>query len=214
VALQTGDVAGDIVSGVVSNEGVLQGRGDASEGNTIGDGLRLFSNEEDAAFAGAVVNEGLIAGSEASDVAAGVRIDGGLELLGTILNEGEIRGTVNAIDASEAASVTIVNDGEGVINGNVLLSDGNDTFVDLGTTNGAIFSGAGDDVIVGGDGDDATSTTTSTPATSLAAKFAGSSKLSATPARGLAASSSWQPRWTRPKSPTTPPTAKPQAPPR
>ena len=154
VALQTGDVAGDVVSAFVSNEGVLQGRGDATEGNTIGDGLRLFSNQEDASFAGVVVNEGLIAGSEDSDVAAGVRVDGGLNLLGAILNEGEIRGTVNAIDASEAASVTIVNDDDGLISGNVLLSDGDDIFVDLGTTNGDIFGGAGDDVIIGGEADD------------------------------------------------------------
>jgi len=99
-------------------------------------------------------NEGLIAGSEDSDVAAGVRVDGGLNLLGAILNEGEIRGTVNAIDASEAASVTIVNDDDGLISGNVLLSDGDDIFVDLGTTNGDIFGGAGDDVIIGGEADD------------------------------------------------------------
>lgn len=48
VSLQTGDVAGDVVSAAIFNEGVLQGRGDAVEGNTVGDGLRLFSNQEDA----------------------------------------------------------------------------------------------------------------------------------------------------------------------
>ncbi|MGZ2258858.1 CHRD domain-containing protein [Roseobacter sp. A03A-229] len=153
VSLQIGDVAGDVVSAFVSNEGVFQGRGDASEGNQVGDGLRLFTNQEDASFAGVVVNEGLIAGSEDSDAAAGVRVDGGLNLLGAILNEGEIRGTVNAIDASDAGTVTIVNDDEGVINGNVLLSDGDDVFVDLGTTNGDVFGGAGDDVIIAGDAD-------------------------------------------------------------
>ncbi len=153
VSLQTGDVAGDVVSAFVSNEGVLQGRGDATEGNTVGDGLRLFSNQEDASFAGVVVNEGLIAGSEDSDAAAGIRVDGGLNLVGAILNEGEISGSVNAIDASDAGSVTIVNDDEGVINGNVLLSDGEDIFVDLGTTNGDIVGGAGDDVVIAGDAD-------------------------------------------------------------
>ncbi len=153
VSLQTGDVAGDVVSAFVSNEGVLQGRGDAVEGNQVGDGLRLFTSQEDASFAGVVVNEGLIAGSEDSDAAAGLRVDGGLNLLGAVLNVGEIRGTVNAIDASDAGTVTIVNDDEGVINGNVLLSDGDDIFVDLGVTNGDIVGGAGDDVIIAGEAD-------------------------------------------------------------
>ncbi|NOD88286.1 MULTISPECIES: S-layer family protein [unclassified Ruegeria] len=153
VSLQTGDVSGDVVSAVVVNEGTLQGRGDAAEGNQVGDGLRLFTSQDDASFAGIVVNEGLIAGAEGSDAAAGIRVDGGLNLLGAILNEGEIRGTVNAIDASDAGTVTIVNDDEGVINGNVLLSDGDDIFVDLGTTNGDIDGGAGDDVLIAGDAD-------------------------------------------------------------
>ncbi|WP_170577838.1 beta strand repeat-containing protein [Ruegeria arenilitoris] len=153
VSLQTGDVSGDVVSAAVVNEGTLQGRGDAAEGNQVGDGLRLFTSQDDASFAGVVVNEGLIAGSEDSDAAAGLRVDGGLNLVGAVLNEGEIRGTVNAIDASDAGTVTIVNDDEGVINGDVLLSDGDDIFVDLGTTNGDIDGGAGDDVLIAGDAD-------------------------------------------------------------
>ncbi|WP_170350056.1 beta strand repeat-containing protein [Ruegeria atlantica] len=153
VSLQTGDVSGDVVSAAVVNEGTLQGRGDAAEGNQVGDGLRLFTSQDDASFAGVVVNEGLIAGSEDSDAAAGLRVDGGLNLVGAVLNEGEIRGTVNAIDASDAGTVTIVNDDEGVINGDVLLSDSDDIFVDLGTTNGDIDGGAGDDVLIAGDAD-------------------------------------------------------------
>ena len=153
VSLQTGDVAGDIVSASIFNEGTIQGRGDASEGNTIGDGLRVFSGQEDASFAGIIQNEGLIAGSDTSDAAAGIRIDGGVDLLGAIINEGEIRGTVNAIDATEAGAVTIVNDDEGVINGNVLLGDGDDILVNLGEINGVINGGAGNDAIIAGDGD-------------------------------------------------------------
>ncbi|MEL6573911.1 MAG: CHRD domain-containing protein [Pseudomonadota bacterium] len=153
VSLQTGDVNGDVVSAAVFNEGILEGRGDAEEGNTVGDGLRLFSNVEDASFAGLVQNEGLIAGSEDSDAAAGIRIDGGVGLLGAILNEGEIRGTVNAIDATEAGEVTFVNDDEGVVNGNVLLGTGDDIVVDLGLINGVVDGGAGDDVLIAGDGD-------------------------------------------------------------
>ena len=156
VSLQIGDESGDIVAATVINEegGVFQGRGDAEVGNQVGDGLRLFSNEENASLAGAVTNAGLIAGSDTSDAAAGLRVDGGLNVLGPIRNAGEIRGNVNAIDASDAGDVTIVNEDDGVINGNVLLSDGDDIFVDLGLTNGDIVAGAGDDVIIAGDADD------------------------------------------------------------
>ncbi|MEM8870392.1 MAG: CHRD domain-containing protein [Pseudomonadota bacterium] len=153
VSLQTGDVAGDVVSAAIFNAGILQGRGDATAGNTVGDGLRLFSNQEDVGFAGLVQNDGIIAGSEDSEVAAGIRIDGGLDLLGAIINEGEITATVNAIDATEAGSVTFVNDDEGVVNGNVLLGDGDDIVVDLGQINGVVDGGAGDDVLIAGDGD-------------------------------------------------------------
>ncbi|MEO9518255.1 MAG: CHRD domain-containing protein [Paracoccaceae bacterium] len=153
VALQTGDVAGDVVSAAIFNEGVFQGRGDAVEGNTVGDGLRLFSSQEDANFAGLVQNDGVIAGSTDSDAAAGIRIDGGLNLLGAIINEGEITGRVNAIDATDAGDVTFVNDDEGVVNGNVLLGAGDDIVVDLGQINGVLDGGAGDDVLIAGNGD-------------------------------------------------------------
>ncbi|MEO0860082.1 MAG: CHRD domain-containing protein [Pseudomonadota bacterium] len=153
VSLQTGDVAGDVVSAAIFNAGTLQGRGDATTGNTVGDGLRLFSNQDDASFAGLVQNEGIIAGSTDSDAAAGIRIDGGLNLLGAIINEGEINGLVNAIDATAAGDVTFVNDDEGVVNGNVLLGAGGDIVVDLGQINGVVDGGAGDDVLIAGDGD-------------------------------------------------------------
>ncbi|WP_375230151.1 CHRD domain-containing protein [Roseobacter sp. S98] len=153
VSLQTGNVDGDVVSAAIFNSGTFQGRGDATEGNTVGDGLRLFSNQEDAGFAGLVQNDGLIAGSEDSDAAAGIRIDGGLGLLGAIVNDGEIRGSVNAIDATEAGDVTFVNDDEGLVNGNVLLGAGDDIVVDLGQINGVVDGGAGDDVLIAGEGD-------------------------------------------------------------
>ncbi|MEM7684010.1 MAG: CHRD domain-containing protein [Pseudomonadota bacterium] len=153
LSIQNGDVDGDIVSAAVFNTGLLQGQGDATEGNTIGDGLRVFSNAEDTGFAGIIQNEGTIAGSEDSDVAAGIRIDGGVNLLGAILNEGQITGSVNAIDAREAGDVTFVNDDEGVVNGNVLLGAGEDILVDLGVINGVIDGGAGDDALIAGDGD-------------------------------------------------------------
>ena len=152
VSLQTGDVDGDIVSASILNQGAILGGGDATEGNTVGDGLRLFANVEDAGFAGLFENEGVIAGSDESDAAAGIRIDGGLDILGAIINEGEISGKVNAIDARDAGDVTIVNDG-GIIDGNVLLGDGDDIFVDLGLVDGVLDGGAGRDTLIAGDGD-------------------------------------------------------------
>ena len=153
LAIQNGDVDGDVVSAAVFNEGILQGRGDAEVGNTIGDGLRVFSNAEGTSFAGIIENEGLIAGSEESDAAAGIRIDGGVNVLGAIINDGEITGRVNAIDATEAGSVTFVNDDEGEVNGNVLFGAGDDILVDLGQISGVIDGGAGDDALIAGDGD-------------------------------------------------------------
>lgn len=153
VSLQTGDVDGDVVSAAIFNEGILQGRGDATEGNQVGDGLRLFSNQEDASFAGLIQNDGLIAGSGDSDAAVGIRIDGGLNILGAIINDGEISGPTVAIDATEAGSVTFVNDDDGVVNGDVLLGAGDDIVVDLGQINGVVNGGAGDDVLLAGQGD-------------------------------------------------------------
>ncbi len=153
VALQTGDVANDVVSAAVFNTGTIQGRGDAAEGNQVGDGLRLFSNQDDANFAGLVQNDGLIAASSDSDAAAGIRVDGGLNILGAIINDGEITAPVNAIDATEAGSVTFVNDDDGIVNGNVLLGAEDDIVVDLGQINGVVDGGAGDDVLIAGQGD-------------------------------------------------------------
>lgn len=153
VSLQTGDTDGDVVSAAILNEGTFQGRGDATEGNQVGDGLRLFTSQESAGFAGIVQNDGLIAGSEESDVAVGIRVDSGLELFGAIVNDGEIRGQVNAIDATDAGSLTFLNGDDGVVNGNVLLGAGDDIVVDRGEVNGVIHGGAGRDVLLAGDGD-------------------------------------------------------------
>jgi len=74
-------------------------------------------------------------------------------MLGAILNEGEIRGTVNAIDVTQAGDVTFVNDDDGLVNGDVLLGAGDDIVVDLGRINGVVDGGAGDDVLIAGNGD-------------------------------------------------------------
>ncbi|MEO0503954.1 MAG: CHRD domain-containing protein, partial [Pseudomonadota bacterium] len=153
MALQTGDKAGDLVVVAFINEGTLQGRGDATEGNTIPDSLLLFSDVADARLLGLIENTGVIAGSADSDIAAGIRIDGGLTVQGPILNQGEITGTVNAIDARDGGPPAFIND----------VDAGDGVLIDIGQISGVIDGGAGDDervagavdkVLVGGLGND------------------------------------------------------------
>lgn len=152
VALQTGDVVGDIVNANVLNDGIIQGRGESDSANLVGNGVRVFAGSDVAgttSLAGNIVNDGLIAGSEDSALAAGISIESGVDILGAIINTGEIRGVENAIDAREGGSVNLVNDG--IINGNVLLGGENDIVISSqGTINGIVDGGAGNDVVLAG----------------------------------------------------------------
>ena len=155
VSLQTGDVVGDVVSANIVNEGTIQGRGDADSANLIGNGLRIFAGSDVAGttdLAASIVNDGLIAGSEDSALAAGISIESGVDVIGAILNTGEIRGVENAIDARQGGAVNLVNDG--LISGNVLLGDSNDVVNSSdGTVTGTIDGGGGNDVLLAGDED-------------------------------------------------------------
>ncbi|MGF1551933.1 MAG: hypothetical protein ACFBWO_05435 [Paracoccaceae bacterium] len=150
VSLQTGDTDGDVVSASLVNRGRIEGRGDASEGNTVGDGVRLFSDVEDAVFEGDVVNTGLIRASADSDAAVGLRIEDGVALDGEIVNRGSLVASEVAIDATGAGGgLDVVN--RGFIAGDVLLSEGDDRFEGAsGRVVGAIDGGGGHDEIVGG----------------------------------------------------------------
>ena len=150
VSLQTGDEDGDVVEASVFNQGRIFGRGDAESGNTVGDGVRIFSNVEGAVFDGGIDNRGVIAGSQDSETAVGIRIEDGVTLDGTISNRGRISGEETAIEASEAGGpVNVVN--RGVIDGQVILSDSDDSFNSaLGRGRVDVTGGLGDDVIVGG----------------------------------------------------------------
>ncbi len=156
VSLQTGDVAGDVVTADVFNAGTIQGRGSATADlNTAGDGLRIFTTiEGGVTFKGDIENLGTIAGSADSAEVAGIRIADNVTFAGTITNKGTISGTQNSIDASQAeGGVKVVN--EDTLIGDVVLSEGNDTFdARFGTAQGQILAGGGDDVITTGDTDD------------------------------------------------------------
>jgi len=124
IGIETGDVIGDQVSGSVFNSGLVQGRGTGTTANGIGHGLRFIEGagtDGTATFTGDVVNEGTIAGSADSDLAAGIAIEG--------------------------ISVNLVNDG--AIDGDILLGSSNDvvTINQNGSVNGAIDGGAGFDTL-------------------------------------------------------------------
>ncbi len=154
VSLQTGDVDGDEVSANVSNSGTIRGRGDAVEGNQVGDGVRIFSTVEDATFDGNIVNRGNIIASEDSDAAVGISIEDGVSFDGRIVNSGSIEANETAIDATEAGGRVVIQN-VGRIDGDVNLSDGNDVFSGVrGRVNGTIDGGAGDDNISSGVADD------------------------------------------------------------
>ena len=150
VSLQTGDVTNDVVTASVTNAGTIRGRGDAATGNTVGDGVRVFSSEQGVTFKGDIANSGQILASSASDAAVGISIEDGVALDGRIINSGVIRANEVAIDATEAGAdadgtgVTVAN--SGLLVGDVLLSTNNDTFADAG---GRVYG-----TVNGGDGID------------------------------------------------------------
>ena len=151
ISLQTGDVANDTVNGSIDNAGRVVGRGDAIEGNTVGDGVRLFSGNENVTFAGDIVNSGFITASTDSDVAAGISVEDGINLTGRIVNTGTISANEIAIDTREAGgTVNVENNGR--IEGDVLLSESDDVFETggRGSVEGVVDGGGGDDILVGG----------------------------------------------------------------
>ena len=150
VSLQTGEVDGDTVTASVGNDGTIRGRGDAESGNTIGDGIRLFSSVNDANFNGDIVNNGRILASEDSESAVGIRVEDGLTLGGDIVNTGEIRATEVAIDSRDTdAGIDVLNSGN--IFGDIRFGGGDDVYNgEDGRVIGVIDGGAGADTLIGG----------------------------------------------------------------
>lgn len=154
IALQTGDVAGDVVEASIENAGIIQGRGqgDATSG-LAGDGIRIFSGVDGGGttFQGDITNSGSIISESTQGPTSAVRFSNGLSFDGTIANTGLIDGVQNGLyfgtgdhDAVvenegtiQSASRAVNIDGSGV----TLNNDGNI----LGTgdqRNGTIYSDA------------------------------------------------------------------------
>ncbi|MEM7221604.1 MAG: calcium-binding protein [Pseudomonadota bacterium] len=123
ISIQVGAVNGDVITGSISNDGLVQGRGDGN----VPAGVRLFTNTEESTYSGDIFNgpNGVIA----SETSAGILIEDGVVFNGTITNEGTISSVVgDAIDASGAeGDITVLN--SGLLDGVVRLGSGDDSLV-------------------------------------------------------------------------------------
>ena len=153
VSVQVGSAAEDALSEniAITNDGLILGRGDGN----VPAGVRFFngSGEDVATVTASVTNEE--DGRIASETEAGILIEEGVAFVGTIDNEGLIRGGNGiAIDARGAeGAIEVSNDGRLV--GDVLLGDGDDSFVQSDHRDVVVDGGGGEDRLAGGDGDDA-----------------------------------------------------------
>ena len=136
VSLQSGDVDGDTVTLSITNDGTINGRGDAlASGATAG--LRVFAGSTNVTVNGDITNTGTIT----AETAPAILIEG-VDYTGTITNSGNLTGAA-AFDASAAlGAINFVNDG-GVLDGDFIGSSFADTlnFQGASTLAGSILGG-------------------------------------------------------------------------
>ncbi|MBE9031904.1 CHRD domain-containing protein [filamentous cyanobacterium LEGE 11480] len=149
---------GENVTGSIYNAGVIAGRGAVSDNtNSQSSAIRLYwgnqTGEPVSVFQGNIENAR--SGRLTSEQGATILIEDQTQLDGQIINQGLIRGGTYdagrlAIDARNAeGSVNLLNGGR--IQGDVLLSVGNDVFDNThGRTNGNVLGGDGNDILRGG----------------------------------------------------------------
>ena len=146
IALQTGEVAGDVVQANILNSGVIQGRGQGGATTGLaGDGIRIFSGVagESTVFEGNLVNTGLIRSESTQGPTGAVRLSDGLSFQGNIINgrRGQISGTNNGLYvgnadhdltiqnsgliSSDSRAVNIDGTGVDLFNNGVILGTGN-----------------------------------------------------------------------------------------
>ena len=126
ISLQIGDEVGDVVVASVTNDGVIQGRGDGGA-NLSGDGIRVRSgtDEDTSTFQGDIVNRGdILASDEGIDVRSvnftgnivnrdlidatglGITVDGNVSFDGNIENHGTIQSDSIGIELDDLSSFT------------------------------------------------------------------------------------------------------------
>ena len=102
IALQTGEVFGDVVHADVVNRGTIDGRGQAAADTGLaGDGIRVFSGVSGGGttFRGDIRNSGRVSSESQVGPTAGIRIANGVAFDGTVLNSrhGLIEGANNGL---------------------------------------------------------------------------------------------------------------------
>lgn len=138
------------VSGNITNDGVIQGRGV----DNVPAGIRFFVEDglAEATFTGNITNfsNGVIA----SEQEAGILLEAGVVFNGVITNDGAIVGGNGlAINASGAlGQIDVINNG--TLIGDVQLGDGQDSFVQNSSEAIAVNGGADNDILTGGSGND------------------------------------------------------------
>ncbi|MEM9509339.1 MAG: calcium-binding protein [Cyanobacteria bacterium P01_E01_bin.35] len=143
------DSGNDVETSVdLVNDGLIQGRGTEN----VPAGVRLFlgSGLDAATFTGDITNNSN--GVITSETDAGILIEDNITFNGEITNEGTIIGGNGlAIDASGAlGDVDLEN--SGILEGDVLLGDGNDTLINNSHQALNINAGGGNDTLTGGSG--------------------------------------------------------------
>ena len=117
IALQTGEVAGDVVHATLVNQGTIQGRGQAAANvGLAGDGLRIFSGVDGGGtvYRGNIFNQGDILSESTQGATAAVRFSNGLAYEGTLTNArgGLIDGAQNGLYFGDAEhDATVINRG-------------------------------------------------------------------------------------------------------
>jgi hypothetical protein len=149
------------VQGSVTNQGLIQGRGlpagEANNENNQASAIRLYwgsdSGVSTSVFQGNIEN----AGTLATENGAAVLVEDKVQLKGKIINQGTIEGGANnggqlAVDVSQGEGNFNLSN-SGTINGDILLSAGDDLYDGRGgIVNGVISGGSGNDTLIGGSG--------------------------------------------------------------
>jgi len=129
IAIEVGG-GGSSITGAITNEGLIQGRGQAaSTGGTAGDGLRFFGPGLAPVYQydGTITNSGTIASESGVGTTSGVRFANRINFGGTFTNSatGTISGAQNGLYFGDADHTGGTVDNAGINNSGSILGTGN-----------------------------------------------------------------------------------------